>query len=202
MSDAQPSLDNWEPLSLERAVAVFTGASFRWWICGGVALELYAEDTWRPHDDLDVGILRTEADSVYIWLTPAWDLWVAARGRLTPWHGEALDRGKDENNVWARESPDAPWRFDLTVGSGNGIEWIYRRDESIRQPWDLAVQRTIDDIPYLTPEIQLLFKSKNPRPQDDLDAERVIPLLDIRQKGFLENGLGKGHPWHALLEAL
>lgn len=107
MSDQQPSLDTWEPLFLKEAVTVFASAPFRWWICGGVALELYAEDTWRPHDDLDVGILRTEADSVYTWLSPAWDLWVAARGRLTPWHGEALDPGRHENNVWATGTRDA-----------------------------------------------------------------------------------------------
>lgn len=200
MGDQQPSLDNWEPLSLKKAVAVFTGASFRWWICGGHALDLHTGTSWRPHEDLDVGILRTEAGSVYNWLSPAWDLWVAARDTLAPWRGEALDRGRDENNVWARECPDTPWRFDLTVGDGNDIEWIYRRDESIRQPWDLTVQRTNDDIPYLTPEIQLLFKSKDPRPKDELDAERVIPLLDARQKGFLQAGLGRGHPWCELLE--
>lgn len=201
MSDQQPALDNWKPLSLKKALAAFTGASFRWWICGGVALELYAEDAWRPHEDLDVGILRTEANSVYNWLSPAWDLWVAARGTLTPWHGQALDRGEDENNVWARERPDTPWRFDLTVGDGNDVEWIYRRDEFIRQPWNTTVQRTIDDIPYLTPEIQLLFKSKNPRPKDDLDAKEVIPLIDARQRRFLTANLRTDHPWHDLIEA-
>lgn len=200
MSDEQPPLDNWDPLSLKETVAVFAGAPFRWWICGGVALQLYAEDAWRSHDDIDVGVHRAQAASVYTWLSPAWDLWVAARGILTRWHGQALDSSRDENNVWARKSPDGPWRFDLTVSSGNDDEWIYRRDESIRQPWNTAVRRTIDDIPYLTPEIQLLFKSKDPRPRDDLDAGKVIPLLDDQQKGFLMAGLGSEHPWRELLD--
>lgn len=198
MGDQQPSLDNWEPLSLKKAVAVFTDAPFRWWICGGHALDLHAGTTWRPHEDLDVGILRTEAAKVYAWLSE-WDLWVAARGTLRPWRGVPLEADRHENNVWARPGSPSPWRFDLTIGSGNDAEWIYRRDGAIRRSWDATVLWTNDGLPYLAPEVQLLFKSKSPRPKDNLDARQVIPLLGADQRAFLGAHLDRGHAWRQLL---
>lgn len=100
-----------------------------------------------------------------------------------------------------RQGPNAAWVLDLTVGSGDDTEWIYRRDETTRRPWDTTIRWTTDGIPYLTPGIQLLFKSKNPRSKDDLDAEKVIPLLNAGQRMFLEAGLPDAHPWREMLES-
>lgn len=199
MTVEPPPIENWGPLSLEQATEVFADAPFRWWVGGGIALELYAGFSWRSHDDLDIGVLRAQIDDVYTWLSPDWDLRVAARGRLTPWQGEPLDPEQGENNVWAREAPGSQWRFDITVDSANDTEWIYRRDESTRRLWDSAVLWSSDGHPYLAPEIQLLFKSKNPRPKDDLDAEKVIPLLDADQRIFLADHLESGHHWRHLV---
>ena len=44
----------------------------------------------------------------------------------------------------------------------------------------IAVLLSEQGIPYLAPEIQLLFKSKNNRTKDDGDATEVIPALDGR----------------------
>ena len=45
-----------------------------------------------------------------------------------------------------------------------------------------AVLRTTDGIAYLAPELQLLFKSKNRRLKDDVDAAEVIPALGACQR--------------------
>jgi len=97
--------------------------------------------------------------------------------------------------VWARENSESSWRFDLTISSGDDAEWVYRRDQKIRRSWDTAVLWTPSGLPYLAPEVQLLFKSKNPRPKDDLDARQVIPLLDADQRTFLSDHLEDDHPW-------
>lgn len=194
MTPSPPPSDDWDPPTLQVAEDVFIDAPFQWWICGGHALELHTGRSWRSHQDLDIGVLRAEADKVYSWLAN-WDLWVAARGRLRPWRGEALERDHGENNVWARENPETPWRYDLNIGSGDDAGWIYRRDQMTRRAWNAAVLRTSADLPYLAPELQLLFKSKNPRPKDHLDARQVIPLLDADQRAFLADHLDDGHPW-------
>lgn len=195
MAAIPPPFHDWDPPTPQEVGEVFMDAPFRWWICGGHALELHTGRSWRSHGDLDIGLLRAETDKVYSWLAE-WDLWVAARGQLRPWQGEALEPHHGENNVWARENSESSWRFDLNLGSGDDAGWIYRRDQRTRRSWHAAVLRTPDGLPYLSPELQLLFKSKNPRPKDHLDARQVIPLLiDANQRAFLANYLDDDHPW-------
>lgn len=194
MIQRPPPLDDWDLPTLREVEDVFMDATFRWWISGGHALELHTGRSWRSHGDLDVGVLRSEANEVFSWLAN-WDLWVAARSKLRVWRGEALEIHLDENNVWARENSESPWRFDLNISSGDEAEWTYRRDRRTRRAWHAAVLRTPDGLPYLAPELQLLFKSQNPRPKDDLDATQVIPLLDADQSAFLADHLDDDHPW-------
>ncbi|MGI9616178.1 MAG: nucleotidyltransferase domain-containing protein, partial [Acidimicrobiales bacterium] len=118
-----------------------------------------------------------------------------AAGALSPWRGRPLDANRSENNLWCRRSPDSPWQLDVTVGSGDKRSWLYRRDPTVRRPWSDAVLRTSSGIPYLAPEIQLLFKSKDPRPKDDLDAATVIPQLEATRRVWLREHLPTRHPW-------
>lgn len=189
---------DWQPMSVQEAVAIFSDAPFRWWISGGYALELHLGRVWRTHDDVDVGVCRVDTPAVFRWLAD-WDLWIATAGRLLPWNGHLLEANQNTNNVWARSAPNAPWRFDLTVGSGTPDRWEYRRDTTIQRTWGAALLEAPDGIPYLAPEIQLLFKSKDPRPKDHEDARLVVPMLDAEERRFLSDRLPAGHPWHSLL---
>lgn len=192
------ALGSWEPLDLDAAVDVFSSADFRWWIGGGHALDLHVGRTWRVHEDTDIGVVRAELGALRALLS-GWDLHVAAGGRLSAWRGEPLAATRHQNNVWCRRGPDGPWALDITIGEGTGVDWIFRRDPTIRAPWDRAVLRTPHGVPYLAPELQLLFKSKDPRPKDDIDAAEVIPALDVIQRTFLAGQLEPDHPWQQLL---
>ena len=121
------------------------------------------------------------------------------RGRLLAWSGEALEIGLHQNNLWCRRTSDGPWQLDVTIGEGDDEGWMYRRDPRIRFPWAEAVLRTANGIPYLAPDLQLLFKAKNPRAKDDLDAQVVIPELDQMRRDRLRWMLPSSHPWHARL---
>jgi hypothetical protein len=191
-------LGPWEPLGLPSVVQVFGPAPFRWWICGGVALDLHVGRSWRDHDDTDVGIVRGDLGLVGQLLS-SWYLYVAAAGDLRPWRGEPLDAARHQNNVWCRRRADGPWVLDLTINDGSDDGWIYRRDRSVGVPWDLAVLRTIDGVPYLAPELQLLFKSTHRRPKDEVDAAEVIPNLDPRRRAWLAGLLDPAHPWQRQL---
>lgn len=188
----------WEPLALVEVVSLFGGADFRWWIAGGSALELHCGQSWRTHSDVDVGIVRSDARRARVWLCD-WDLRVSVAGELKPLEGADLDPAISHNNIWARRQTDGPWSVDITVGEGDDDTWIYRRDHTIRRPWSEAVLFD-DDIPYLAPELQLLFKSKNVRRKDQIDAEQVIPDLPAPRRSFLHHTLPDEHPWQALLE--
>jgi hypothetical protein len=191
-------LGRWAATSVEEAVRVFADAPFRWWIAGGHALELHVGYQWRTNEDFDVGISGYQASQAYRWLKD-WEMYVAAAGRLLRWDGGPLRPGRSENNVWLRRSSDSPWAFDLNVGRGSEEQWIYRLDALVTRLWDTAVLRTRSGVPYLAPDLQLLFKSKDLRPKDHADAERVIPVLDKRERAFIAVHLVADHPWHRFL---
>lgn len=195
---AAPELGPWSPLTLESVVQTFSPASFRWWVSGGHALELHLQRSWRDHEDTDVGVVRSELSDVHEFLSH-WSLYIAAAGQLTPWSGESLVVDQHQNNLWCRVTTPGPWVLDIIVNEGSDENWIYRRDASVQVPWEEAVLRTPDGIPYLAPELQLLYKSKGLRPKDSVDATEVIPSLGSSQHGFLARVLPPGHPWHRLL---
>ena len=194
-----PELGRWQPLTVQEIVEIFSPAPFRWWISGGWALELHFGRTWRAHEDIDVGVVRAELDAVYAHLS-GWDLHVAAAGRLRPWHGQPLSSDAQQNNVWCRAKPDGPWLLDMTIGEGSDRGWVYRRDPSFQLPWRVAMSKTSDGVPYLAPDLQLLFKSKTPRPKDDVDAAEVIPELDEQERARLIEHLDPDHPWRRFFD--
>ena len=84
---------------------------------------------------------------------------------------------------------------------GGPEEFVCRRDERIRMPLSQAVW-TKDGVPYLAPEIQLLFKAKAPRGKDRRDFDDCLPLLSVQQREFLRAALLltlPGHEWLARL---
>lgn len=191
-------LGSWEPLDLSEIARIFEGWPARWWISGGVALELHLGRSWRCHDDSDVSILRDDTPALRRLLS-GWDIQVAATGTLTPWDGSVPVVQAAQNNMWCRRTQDHPWCLDVTISDGAGESWIYRRDQTLRVPWADAVLLSEQGIPYLAPELQLVFKSKNNRPKDDRDATEVIPALNIKQRDRLRALLPGDHPWRALL---
>lgn len=193
-----PDLGPWHPLDLESVIATFSIAPFRWWITGGYALELYLGRAWRTHEDTDVGVVRDDLPAVHSLLSQ-WDVHIAAAGRLASWRGETLRSDLHQNNLWCRLTATGPWVLDVTIGEGTDAAWVYRRDRSVRVPWDQAVLRSADGIPYLAPELQLLYKSKDVRPKDDIDAAEVIPSLDDQRRELLARSLERSHPWQRLL---
>ena len=194
-------LGPWQPLGLEEAVLLFAVFPGRWWITGGHALELHLGRSWRAHADTDVSVLRQDSAALRAALAD-WDIHVASAGTLSPWSGSMSLAAANRNNLWCRRSAGQPWCLDVTIGDGNEDVWIYRRDPAVRVRWDDAVLRSEGGIPYLAPELQLLFKSKNVRPKDDRDAHEVIPELSATRRLHLRRLLPGDHPWQVLCAAV
>jgi hypothetical protein len=64
------------------------------------------------------------------------------------------------------------------VGGGTGAAeddlWVCRRDETLRLPYAEIIRRRADGVPYLRPDLVLLFKAKARRVKDVLDFERTV----------------------------
>ena len=197
---AAEGLAQWEPLGCGDVVHPFEDFPAPWWICGGHALELALGRSWRSHDDMDVGVLRRDASRL-VGLFDGWDVEIAAAGVLSPWNGSVLRADESQNNLWCRRAAAQPWCLDITIADGNREFWVFRRDPRIQVQWKHAVLRTPEGVPYLAPELQLLYKSRQSRRKDNLDAKEVIPSLEPDQRDRLHLLLAADHPWQALVAA-
>jgi hypothetical protein len=192
----------WEPLAPSSVGELFGAAGFRWWIAGGWALDLFLGRQSRPHHDTDVLVLRPDQLAVQRTLA-GWDLHAAdPPGTLRPWApGEELRVGV--HDIWCRAAPSAPWGLQLMLGEVEGDDWVFRRDRRIRGPAAALGCVSPDGLPYLAPEVQLLYKAGvAPRPKDEADFAAVAPHLPTERRRWLRDALATcapTHPWRARL---
>ena len=195
-------LGQWQPLSVAELVAALSDVRTPWWLAGGWALDLFLGRETRPHHDIDVQILRSHHRQVRAALG-GWDAHAAdPPGTLRPWPvGEQLPT--EVHDIWCRRSPRDPWAFQLMIADTSGDDWVYRRDPRIRRPIaELSGPTSTRTLRVLSPDVQLLYKSRGLRPKDQQDFDSVLPALSSRQRGWLRVALtmtSPGHPWLALL---
>lgn len=186
---------NWEPLDLGEVVTLLGDLPARWWIAGGWALELHLGRAVRGHEDVDVMVLRDDQRALQRHLA-GWDLRIAHEGKLEPWaEGERVELPR--HGVWARRAANGPWELEFLLGEHEEGLWRYRRDPRVALPVDEIGLRTETGIPYLRPELILLFKSKAPREGDEADLAAVLPALDAEGRARLAAWLLPDHPWRA-----
>jgi len=188
----------WEPLTPEQVRDLFD-AKFPWWIAGGYALDLFMGRQLRAHNDIDVSVFRDDIAKVRDTLR-GWELFIAESGTFTPWRSGDLP--KNAHELWAREGGKESWQLEILVEEREGDRWVYRRNKDIGvRAVDLG-RTTPDGIPYIRPEIQLLYKSAGARASDETDFLTLLPRLDPAQKAFLCAGLWTTKPGHRWLGRL
>lgn len=192
----------WQPLSVAELVAALAHVRTPWWLAGGWALDLFLGRETRAHHDIDVQILRTHHVQVRAVLAD-WDAHAAdPPGTLRPWPvGEELP--PQVHDIWCRRSAADPWAFQLMVADSSGDDWVYRRDPRIRRPiTELSGPTSTSALRVLSPDVQLLYKSKGLRPEDQQDFEAVLPALALAQRRWLRTALTTVSPDHRWLAAL
>ncbi|MFE6686923.1 nucleotidyltransferase domain-containing protein [Streptomyces sp. NPDC057743] len=214
MRRLQAPFGRWEPAPLSEVRERFGGPGIRWWVAGGLAIELAVGRELRPHGDVDVLLLRRDQLTVQQALA-GWEWWAAdPPGSLRPWaRGEELP--PRVHDIWCRPGPDHPWRIQVMLDESAGAEWVSRRDAGVRRPVDALGLTSPEGVPFLAPEIQLYYKAEAPRPKDETDFEAALPVLTPRQRRWLVGaitrsygkptsagasyGSGSEHPWVARL---
>jgi hypothetical protein len=196
-----PAAGPWQHSDPRMARALVGHLPVRWWVAGGWALDLFLGEQSRAHKDLDVGILRRDLPQVLAAL-PKWEFFEARAGELFgPLTGQARE---DVNSLWGRRAHSKEWTLELMLDDAEGDEWVFRRDRSIRRALDTLVRHDGEGIPYLVPEVQLLYKASHTREEDQADFTRVAVRLDASSRGWLSRALGRvspRHPWLSVLGA-
>lgn len=206
MADQTYPLGKWRPWSPHEVATFFAALHVPWWIAGGWAIDLFLGRQTREHEDIDVQILRHDQDAVRARFG-AWDMQAALpqprdeAWPFRPWRpGEILDLSI--HDIWRRPATTEPWALQLMIADTRDEWWLFRRMPSIMRPSVAIGSDTANGIPYLAPEIQLLYKAKGLRPMDEADFTQALPMLRQEQRQWLRNALATAHPQHPWLKRL
>ena len=176
------------------------GLNVPWMVAAGIALDLHAGRVNRPHDDLDL-LFPYDAQTVVRERFQDWRLDAAIDGMYAEW--SALLE-PPHFQVHARQGGLS--MVDLMFSDLSGDLWRYRRDPRITLPLSEARMVTPEGIPYLAPHAALLYKAPRlgqpPRPKDQQDFERMLPLLTTNERDWLTitlEALDSGNQWLSYL---
>jgi hypothetical protein len=87
------------------------------------------------------------------------------------------------------------------LDEADGDHWEYRRFPAISRHLDSLVWRS-SGIPYIAPEVQLLYKAGRMNPKNEQDFEACLPLLREHQRTWLALAIRLAHPGHPWTERL
>jgi hypothetical protein len=188
--------DAWTPQEVARRLA---GVDAPWAVSAGWAIDLFLGGR-REHDDLEIAVPADRFDEIATALEEL-EFHVVTRGVAAPL-AEAGDLMKTVHQTWGLDRAANAWRIDVFREPHAGDDWLARRDESIRLPYDELIEHTPDGIPYERPEVVLLFKAKHARPKDEADLAAVLPQLSGERRQLLAGWIERVHPGHFWLPDL
>ncbi|HEV2169656.1 MAG TPA: hypothetical protein VGR40_01850, partial [Candidatus Binatus sp.] len=88
------------------------------------------------------------------------------------------------------------------LGESSDGEWISRRNPDVKMPIARMGFYPLWGLPYLAPEIVLLFKAKQLEARDRIDFRNALPALSIDARRWLREAIEKTHPGHEWLQSL
>ena len=163
------------------------GFSCRYWIAGGWAVDMFLGGQTRPHKDIEIALARADQRAL-LSLPHLEKIEVVKNRQRQTWEGEELVLPVHE--LYASFTDGGV--LEILLNEFDAENWIYRRDARITLPKSNFVT---DVLPI---GVALLFKSKNPRPEDGHDFNAVREKLSPEQRRWLREAITLGdaaHPW-------
>ncbi len=189
----------WTP---DQAAHALEGVSAPWAVAGGWALDLWLGAQTREHEDLEIAVPAVLFPEVQARLEgrglKLFDIVDGQVIALAP--GEAPDRRMHQ--TWVMDPAVNGWRMDVFREPGDARTWVYRRTGDLSAPRAWASGRAAGGIPYVAPQIVLLFKAKAAREKDQEDFSNVAPRLSSAARDWLAIALQTTHPGHPWIDRL
>jgi hypothetical protein len=179
------------------------------YIAGGWAIDLHLGRVTREHHDVDVLILRRDQSRLHECLKgwtlkkiiPHPDEMPPNRGAIVEWpEGERLELPVHQVNVYRGDESEPA--FEVMLGETSNGDWIFRRNPEVRMQIARIGFHPLWGLPYLAPEIVLLFKAKHLEPRDRLDFESARRRLSAEARQWLRAAIAKTHPGHEWLSSI
>ena len=186
--------------SIEKCIAVnqiMQSFNKPWAIAGGWSIDLFLGEETRKHADIEIVIYRKDQLAIQEHLAD-WNLKKVQNGIVLAWE-------KNEHlalPIHETYAEKASEKIEILLNESDSECWLYRRDSRIKRELGKAILTTNHGIPFLSPEIALLYKSKNPRPKDEMDFGSSCNYMSDEQKQWLQESLKltyTEHPWIELL---
>lgn len=194
MEGPSPDDRRWTAWSPDDIHTRLSEAKVPWCIAAGWALELFRGEVIRSHADLEIAVPAARFPVVREALIEL-EFEVVGGGQSWPIDSPAYDH---THQTWGRERSTGLYRLDVIREPHSG-DRIFRRDHRIRLPYSSVIRHSADGIPFMAPEIVLLFKAKHCREKDQADFTGTLPLMNALSRSWLAEVLGLVHPRHPWL---
>ena len=186
----------WTPSEVAQHLA---GIATPWCVAAGWALDLFRGTQTREHGDIEIAIPAATFPEVRNRF-PGYAFDAVSSGRI--WENATPDVLAATHQTWLRDPATGNYLLDVFREPHDGETWICRHDQTIRLPYSEIIRHTPDGIPYLAPELVLLFKAKRAHPKDQADFDATIPCMTTAQRTTLAGFLARAHPGHRWLANL
>jgi hypothetical protein len=189
--------------SLAKVQQLFAQQTKPWWVAGGWAIDLFLGEMTREHEDVDIAILRRDEKDFRLYLS-SWELWPGMGANKLEDKPLLISEPLPINSevLWCRPSVSSPWAFEMLTNPMHNENWLFKRDESIVLPIVEMGMTSQVGIPFLKPEIVLLFKAKSLRNKDQQDFNNCREKLNDISRRWLKTSLEKVHPRHQWIKEL
>lgn len=189
------------PLNVIRLLAHFPK---RWCVCGGWSIDFFLGYESRDHEDVEILVYRADQLELQAHLKD-WPLHkVVSHGDGTAdvvlWQeGEWLALPIHQIRSFASEHIP---QFDFMLNECRGEAWAYRRNPAVTRLFTQAERRTASGVPFLSPELALLYKAHHCREKDQHDFDLVHARLGPEARSWLITALETCYPGHRWLDVL
>ncbi|MDD4295572.1 MAG: DUF4111 domain-containing protein [Ruminiclostridium sp.] len=197
---------------------------FEYALCGGYAIELFLNRTIRKHGDIDVSAYWQDRDKIILYMqSSGWEVYEMCGGGIAHHITDVNIQIKTKRNIFCfkegcslvKLSPQGETDMyyldfdhsgqtkldfiEFLFNSRNAESFIYARNENIMLPITKAIL-TQNGIPYLAPELILLYKSTDTEREGyQLDYDSAMVKMSAEQKDWLQTALKvinpSGHKW-------
>ena len=189
--------------SLAQVQQLFAQQTKPWWVAGGWAIDLFLGEMTREHEDVDIAILRRDEKDFRLYHS-SWELWPGMGANKLEDKPLLISEHLPINRevLWCRPSVSSPWSFEMLTNRTQNENWLFKRDESITMNVEEMGMISKEGIPFLKPEIVLLFKAKSLRNKDQQDFNNCREKLNDISRRWLKTSLEKVHPRHQWIKEL
>lgn len=173
---------------IEKTIKLLEPLKCRYWIAGGWALDMFLGRQTRAHKDIEIALARDDQKHLLPLPGLAAIEYVEDHERK-PWRGQSLQLPVHE--LYARFYGG---EVEILLNEFEGADWVYRRNKTVRLP-----RQRFESQLFLPPEIALLYKSKNPRPEDEQDFQTALEHLGAPEQKWLSDAIARDYPDHPWL---